>query len=135
AINRVMRCISASLRYPVVVRICAEKPTPIQIHNCWEVWCENTSAIRVLPLIITTRLKYWIFPRHFENDRRYDTKHKIDKYTELYQRVYFPEQPVPLGYTREPKNWCESTAPEGKTAVVTEHFCIRGDASEISRAK
>ena len=41
--------------------------------------------------------------------------------------VYFPEKAVPFGRIHEPRNWSERMAPAGKTAVVTEHFCFRGD--------
>ncbi|WP_455222750.1 FAD-dependent oxidoreductase [Kaarinaea lacus] len=43
--------------------------------------------------------------------------------------VYFPEKGVPFGRIHEPRNWSERMAPKGKTAVVTEHFCFRGDAT------
>jgi protoporphyrinogen oxidase len=43
--------------------------------------------------------------------------------------VYFPEKEVPFGRIHEPRNWSERMAPKGKTAVVTEHFCFRGDTT------
>ena len=41
--------------------------------------------------------------------------------------VYFPEKSIPFGRIHEPRNWSHRLAPKGKTAVVTEHFCFRGD--------
>ncbi|WP_455220124.1 FAD-dependent oxidoreductase [Kaarinaea lacus] len=41
--------------------------------------------------------------------------------------VYFPDKNIPFGRIHEPRNWSEHMAPKGKTAVVTEHFCFRGD--------
>jgi protoporphyrinogen oxidase len=49
--------------------------------------------------------------------------------------VYFPEKDVPFGRIHEPRNWSERMAPRGKTAVVTEHFCFRGDATWSSSDK
>lgn len=41
--------------------------------------------------------------------------------------IYIPEQKIPFGRIHEPTNWSASMAPEGKTLLVTEHFCFRGD--------
>jgi len=41
--------------------------------------------------------------------------------------LYFPEKDIPLGRIHEPKNWSPYMAPEGKTHVVTEYFCFKGD--------
>ncbi|GMR21190.1 MAG: NAD(P)/FAD-dependent oxidoreductase [Gammaproteobacteria bacterium] len=41
--------------------------------------------------------------------------------------IYFPEQKIPFGRIHEPTNWSKKMAPEGKTLLVTEHFCFRGD--------
>ena len=34
---------------------------------------------------------------------------------------------MPFGRIHEPRNWSERLAPKGQTAVVSEHFCFRGD--------
>jgi protoporphyrinogen oxidase len=41
--------------------------------------------------------------------------------------MYLPEQSMPLGRIHEPKNWSVRMAPEGKTHIVAEYFCFRGD--------
>ncbi len=41
--------------------------------------------------------------------------------------LYLPEKDMPLGRIHEPKNWSPYMAPEGKTHVVTEFFCFKGD--------
>ncbi len=41
--------------------------------------------------------------------------------------VYLPEQKIPFGRIHEPTNWSNKMAPPGKTLLVTEHFCFRGD--------
>ncbi len=41
--------------------------------------------------------------------------------------LYFPEKDMPLGRIHEPKNWSPYMAPEGKTHVVAEFFCFKGD--------
>ncbi len=41
--------------------------------------------------------------------------------------IYIPEQKVPFGRIHEPTNWSRKMAPEGKTLLVAEHFCFRGD--------
>ncbi len=41
--------------------------------------------------------------------------------------LYFPEKDMPLGRIHEPKNWSPHMAPEGKTHVVAEFFCFKGD--------
>lgn len=40
--------------------------------------------------------------------------------------IYIPEQDIPFGRIHEPTNWSAQMAPEGKTLLVTEHFCFRG---------
>jgi len=42
--------------------------------------------------------------------------------------IYVPERRIPFGRIHEPTNWSAQMAPEGKTLLVTEHFCFRGDA-------
>jgi protoporphyrinogen oxidase len=42
--------------------------------------------------------------------------------------MYLPEKHIPLGRIHEPKNWSPLMAPEGKTHLVAEYFCFRGDA-------
>jgi len=42
--------------------------------------------------------------------------------------VYIPEKNIPFGRIHEPTNWSREMAPAGKTLLVTEHFCFRGDA-------
>lgn len=41
--------------------------------------------------------------------------------------IYIPEKKIPFGRIHEPTNWSHKMAPEGKTLLVTEHFCFRGD--------
>ena len=41
--------------------------------------------------------------------------------------IYIPEKKIPFGRIHEPTNWSRKMAPEGKTLLVTEHFCFRGD--------
>ncbi|GMR19409.1 MAG: NAD(P)/FAD-dependent oxidoreductase [Gammaproteobacteria bacterium] len=41
--------------------------------------------------------------------------------------IYIPEQKIPFGRIHEPTNWSSKMAPAGKTLLVTEHFCFRGD--------
>ncbi len=41
--------------------------------------------------------------------------------------IYLPEQTIPFGRIHEPTNWSEQMAPAGKTLLVTEYFCFRGD--------
>lgn len=43
--------------------------------------------------------------------------------------IYIPEQEIPFGRVHEPTNWSTQMAPEGKTLLVTEHFCFKGDAT------
>jgi protoporphyrinogen oxidase len=41
--------------------------------------------------------------------------------------IYIPEKKIPFGRIHEPKNWSRDMAPEGKTLLVVEYFCFRGD--------
>ncbi|GBE02042.1 MAG TPA: FAD-dependent oxidoreductase [Nitrospirae bacterium] len=41
--------------------------------------------------------------------------------------MYLPEEEIPLGRIHEPKNWSPTMAPEGKTHIVAEYFCFKGD--------
>ncbi|GBD98351.1 protoporphyrinogen oxidase [bacterium BMS3Abin07] len=41
--------------------------------------------------------------------------------------LYLPEKHIPVGRVHEPKNWSPRMAPEGKTSIVAEYFCFRGD--------
>lgn len=41
--------------------------------------------------------------------------------------LYFPERKIPFGRIHEPTNWSARMAPEGKTLLVAEQFCFRGD--------
>ncbi len=41
--------------------------------------------------------------------------------------MYLPGQDMRLGRIHEPKNWSPHMAPEGKTHIVSEYFCFRGD--------
>jgi protoporphyrinogen oxidase len=43
--------------------------------------------------------------------------------------LYLPEKHIALGRVHEPRNWSPAMAPEGKTHLVTEYFCFRGDPS------
>ncbi|MBI3393901.1 MAG: FAD-dependent oxidoreductase [Nitrospirae bacterium] len=40
--------------------------------------------------------------------------------------IYVPDRSVPFGRIHEPTNWSRKMAPEGKTLLVTEHFCFQG---------
>jgi protoporphyrinogen oxidase len=42
--------------------------------------------------------------------------------------LYFPDKDIPFGRLHEPKNWSPQMAPPGKTHVVIEYFCFKGDA-------
>ncbi|MHB8843655.1 MAG: FAD-dependent oxidoreductase [Nitrospirota bacterium] len=42
--------------------------------------------------------------------------------------MYLPEQAIPFGRIHEPKNWSPAMAPAGKTHIVAEYFCFRGDS-------
>ena len=42
--------------------------------------------------------------------------------------MYVPDPAVPFGRIHEPKNWSARMAPDGKTHLVVEYFCFRGDA-------
>jgi len=41
--------------------------------------------------------------------------------------LYLPEKDMPIGRIHEPKNWSHRMAPEGKTHLVCEYFCFKGD--------
>jgi protoporphyrinogen oxidase len=41
--------------------------------------------------------------------------------------IYLPEKSIPFGRLHEPKNWSPLMADEGKTVLVAEYFCFRGD--------
>jgi protoporphyrinogen oxidase len=41
--------------------------------------------------------------------------------------IYFPERRIPFGRIHEPTNWSPRMAPEGRTLLVAEQFCFRGD--------
>jgi protoporphyrinogen oxidase len=41
--------------------------------------------------------------------------------------IYIPEKKIPFGRIHEPKNWSAEMAPTGKTLLVVEYFCFRGD--------
>jgi protoporphyrinogen oxidase len=41
--------------------------------------------------------------------------------------LYIPERRISFGRIHEPANWGAEMAPAGKTLLVTEHFCFRGD--------
>lgn len=41
--------------------------------------------------------------------------------------IYIPEKKIPFGRIHEPTNWSRKMAPDGRTLLVTEHFCFRGD--------
>lgn len=41
--------------------------------------------------------------------------------------IYVPERNIPFGRIHEPTNWSARMAPAGRTLLVTEHFCFRGD--------
>jgi protoporphyrinogen oxidase len=42
--------------------------------------------------------------------------------------IYLPEKDITMGRIHEPKNWSLEMAPEGKTHLVCEYFCTRGDS-------
>lgn len=41
--------------------------------------------------------------------------------------IYIPEMGIPFGRIHEPTNWSEEMAPAGKTIMVMEYFCFKGD--------
>lgn len=41
--------------------------------------------------------------------------------------IYIPEKKIPFGRIHEPKNWSVDMAPPGKTLLVIEYFCFKGD--------
>ncbi len=41
--------------------------------------------------------------------------------------IYVPESKIPFGRVHEPTNWSPQMAPAGKTLLVAEYFCFRGD--------
>lgn len=41
--------------------------------------------------------------------------------------LYFPEQKIPFSRIHEPTNWSEVMASQGKTLIVAEYFCFKGD--------
>lgn len=41
--------------------------------------------------------------------------------------IYFPDKNIPFGRIHEPTNWSAKMAPPGKTSLVAEYFCFRGD--------
>ena len=43
--------------------------------------------------------------------------------------IYIPEHAIPFGRIHEPTNWSPEMAPSGKTLLVSEHFCFRGDGT------
>jgi protoporphyrinogen oxidase len=43
--------------------------------------------------------------------------------------LYFPERRIPFGRIHEPTNWSRRMAPPGKTLLVAEQFCFRGDGT------
>ncbi len=43
--------------------------------------------------------------------------------------IYFPGKDTPFGRLHEPTNWSAAMAPPGRTLLVTERFCFRGDAT------
>ncbi|GBE43707.1 UDP-galactopyranose mutase [bacterium BMS3Bbin10] len=47
--------------------------------------------------------------------------------------IYFPEKTTPFGRLHEPTNWSAEMAPPGKTLLVTERFCFRGDETWTAR--
>ncbi len=42
--------------------------------------------------------------------------------------LYLPQGDVPIGRVHEPKNWSQRMAPDGKTHLVCEYFCFKGDS-------
>ncbi|MDH5445663.1 MAG: FAD-dependent oxidoreductase [Gammaproteobacteria bacterium] len=51
----------------------------------------------------------------------------LDKVTD-HTWIYTPEKSIPFGRIHEPTNWSRAMAPAGKTLLVIEYFCFRGDA-------
>ncbi len=43
--------------------------------------------------------------------------------------IYVPDRRIPFSRIHEPTNWSPKMAPEGKTLLVAEHFCSRGDGT------
>lgn len=43
--------------------------------------------------------------------------------------LYLPEPEIPFARIHEPTNWSPRMAPAGRTLLVAEHFCFRGDAT------
>jgi protoporphyrinogen oxidase len=43
--------------------------------------------------------------------------------------IYFPGKDIPFGRLHEPTNWSTAMAPPGRTLLVAERFCFRGDAA------
>jgi len=43
--------------------------------------------------------------------------------------IYFPGKDIPFGRLHEPTNWSAAMAPPGRTLLVAERFCFRGDAA------
>ncbi|WP_455216813.1 FAD-dependent oxidoreductase, partial [Kaarinaea lacus] len=43
--------------------------------------------------------------------------------------IYVPEKKIPFGRIHEPTNWSDSMAPPGKSLLVIEYFCFRGDST------
>ena len=42
--------------------------------------------------------------------------------------IYLPESDIPFGRLHEPTNWSAGMAPAGRTLLVAEYFCFRGDS-------
>ena len=42
--------------------------------------------------------------------------------------IYIPEKKIAFGRLHEPKNWSPDMAPKGKSHLVIEYFCFRGDS-------
>jgi len=42
--------------------------------------------------------------------------------------IYIPESTIPFGRIHEPTNWSPYMAPKGKTLLVIEYFCFKGDS-------
>jgi len=47
--------------------------------------------------------------------------------------IYFPGKEIPFGRIHEPTNWSADMAPAGKTLLVAERFCFRGDETWTAR--
>ncbi len=43
--------------------------------------------------------------------------------------IYFPDRRIPFGRIHEPTNWSPCMAPSGRTLLVAELFCFRGDGT------